>query len=254
MSELFSLRDKVALITGSSRGIGASLATGFAEQGAIVIINGTNSEKVAERVSAIREQGGAAAGYPFDITDYARIEASIAKIESEFGKIDVLVNNAGIHRRGLLAELAVEHWDEVIRLNLSAAFMVSKCVAQGMIRRLQGKIINITSLMAEGARPTTGNYCAAKGGLKMLTKSMAVEWGRFNIQVNAIGPGYFITDLNKPLIEDSQFDAWVKQKVPLGRWGDPSELIGTAVFLASQASDYVSGQTIYVDGGWLAAL
>ncbi|MGE5582948.1 MAG: SDR family oxidoreductase [Bacillota bacterium] len=254
MKDLFSVKDKIVLITGSSRGLGASLATGFAEHGATVIINGINSANVEQRVKTIRELGGRAEGYVFDVTDPAQVQQSIAKIESEIGPIEVLVNNAGIQRRAPLTELSLEDWNAVIQMNLSAVFIISQCVAKRMIRRSSGKIINITSLMAEGARVATGNYCAAKGGLKMLTKAMATEWGANNIQVNAIGPGYFITDLTKRLADDPKFDAWVKQEVPLQRWGDPSELVGAAIFLASKASDYVNGQTIYVDGGWLASL
>lgn len=254
MSNLFSVKDKVVLITGSSRGLGASFASGFAACGAKVIINGTNSTTVAKSVQAMKAQGGQAFGYAFDVGVSQQVILKIAAIEAEVGPIDVLINNAGIQRRAPLEEMSETDWRQVIDVNLNSAFIVSKYVAQGMIARRQGKIINITSLMAEGARATTGNYCAAKGGLKMLTKAMAAEWGKFNIQVNAIGPGYFQTELTQPLADDPQFDSWVKQKVPAGRWGDPSDLLGAALFLASKASDYVNGQTIYVDGGWLAAL
>jgi len=254
MHDLFSVKDKVVLITGSSRGLGAGFAFGFAEHGAKVIINGTNQEAVRQTVQAIKAKGGQAAGYAFDITNSQQVILKIAAIEEEVGPIDVLINNAGIHRRAPLEEMSEADWRQVIDLNLNAAFIVSKYVAQGMIARRQGKIINITSLMAEGARSSTGNYAAAKGGLKMLTKAMATEWGKFNIQVNAIGPGYFKTELTQSLAADPQFDAWVKQRVPAGRWGEPSDLLGAAIFLASKASDYINGQTIYVDGGWLAAL
>lgn len=252
MSELFSVKDKVVLITGSSRGLGACFATGFAEHGAKVIINGTNQETVDKFVQEIKAKGGQAAGYAFDTSNSQQVIIKIAAIEAEIGPIDVLINNAGIQRRAPLEEMSETDWRKVIEINLNAAFIVSKYAAQGMIAHRQGKIINITSLMAEGARATTGNYAAAKGGLKMLTKAMATEWGKFNLQVNAIGPGYFRTELTEHLAADPQFDAWVKQKVP--RWGDPTDLLGAAIFLASKASDYVNGQTIYVDGGWLAAL
>lgn len=254
MEDLFNLEGKIALITGSSRGLGFAFAVGFAEAGATVIINGRNKETVRQRVEEIRQKGGRAEGYAFDITDSLQVERNVTLIEQNVGPIDILVNNAGIHRRNPLEKLTEEDWKAVIDLNLNAAFVVAKYVVRGMIQRKKGKIINITSLMAEGARPTVANYCAAKGGLKMLTKAMAVEWGKYSIQANAIGPGYFLTDLTKPLAEDPKFDAWVRQKVPAGRWGDPSELVGTAIFLASKASDFVNGQTIYVDGGWLAAL
>ncbi|NLY76228.1 MAG: glucose 1-dehydrogenase [Firmicutes bacterium] len=254
MHDLFSVKDKVVLITGSSRGLGAGFASGFAEHGAKVIVNGTNQEAVRQTVQAIKAKGGQVFGYAFDITDSRQVILKIAAIEEEVGPIDVLINNAGIHRRAPLEEMSEADWRQVIDLNLNAAFIASKYVAQGMIARRQGKIINITSLMAEGARSSTGNYAAAKGGLKMLTKAMATEWGKFNIQVNAIGPGYFKTELTQSLAADPQFDAWVKQRVPAERWGEPSDLLGAAIFLASKASDYINGQTIYVDGGWLAAL
>lgn len=254
VKDLFDVSGKVVLITGSSRGLGFVFATAFAEAGATVIINGTNKETVQQAVEQIRQKGGRAAGYPFDVTDSEQVARNIARIEKEVGEIDVLINNAGIQRRALLEELSLEDWQAVIDVNLNAVFVVTQCVVKGMIRRRRGKIINITSINAEAARPTIGNYCAAKGGLTMLTKSMATEWGRYNIQTNAIGPGYFVTDLTKPLVEDPAFDAFVKQSVPLGRWGNPSELIGPAIFLASEASNYVNGRTIYVDGGWRASL
>ena len=254
VKNLFDVSGKVVLITGSSRGLGFVFANGFAEADATVIINGTNKETVQQAVEQIRQKGGRAAGYPFDVTDSEQVAQNIARIEKEVGEIDVLINNAGIQRRAPLEELTLENWQAVIDVNLNAVFFVTQCVVKGMIRRSRGKIINITSLNAEAARPTIGNYCAAKGGLTMLTKSMATEWGQYNIQTNAIGPGYFVTDLTKPLAEDPAFDAFVKQNVPLGRWGDPSELIGPAIFLASEASNYVNGRTLYVDGGWRASL
>jgi gluconate 5-dehydrogenase len=188
------------------------------------------------------------------VTDAAQVEAGVARIEREVGPIDVLVNNAGIQRRAPLEEMTLQNWRAIIDVNLSAVFIVTQCVAQGMIQRREGCIINITSLNAEGARPTIAPYCASKGGLTMLTKSMATEWGKYNIRANAIAPGYFITDLTRPLAENPDFDAWVKGKVPLARWGDPSELVGAAIFLASKASSYISGRTITIDGGWRAAL
>lgn len=254
MSDLFSIEEKIILITGSSRGLGACLAAGFANHGAKVIINGTNQETVDQCVRALKDNGANAFGYPFDCRDAVQVGARVAAIENEVGPIDVLVNNAGIHRRALLAEMPESDWQMVIDINLTGPFIVAKHVVQGMISRGRGKVINITSLMAEGARVTTGNYCAAKGGLKMLTKAMAAEWGKHNIQVNAIGPGYFLTELTQHLAADPGFDSWVKQRVPMARWGDPQELLGAAIFLSSKASNYISGQTIYVDGGWLAAL
>lgn len=254
MMDLFSVRDKIVLITGSARGLGFAVAKGFAGAGAKVVINGLTPENVNNAVKEIKDAGGEAYGYCFDVSNEALVEKNIRDIEENIGPIDVLVNNAGIQRRAPLEDLSLEDWKEVIDINLTGAFITGRSAAKRMIKRNKGKIINITSLNAEGARPTIANYCAAKGGLKMLTRSMATEWGRYNINVNAIGPGYFKTDLTRILTDDPAFDAWVRSEVALGRWGEPEELIGAAIFLASAASDYVSGHTIYVDGGWQASL
>ena len=182
------------------------------------------------------------------------VQDLFARVEARFGGIGYLVNNAGVARDALLAFLTDKQWDEVLDTNLTGLFLVTQQVVQGMIARKSGKIINICSLMCEASRPTVGAYTAAKGGVKQLTKSMAVEWAKHNIQSNGIGPGYILTEMNRPLIEDQKFDAWVRARTPAGRWADPTELVGTAVFLASRASDFVNGQIIYVDGGILAAL
>lgn len=251
----FDVHEKRVLITGSTRGIGWTLAQGFAEAGAQVIINGRQQADVDCRVQELMQRFNSEAhGYAFDISARAQINANIARIDAEVGGIDVLINNAGIHRRALLEEMTETDWNAVLNVNLTAAFLMGKAVVAGMKQRKQGKIINISSLNAEGARPTIGNYCASKGGLNALTRSMATEWGPYNIQANAIAPGYFLTDLTKPLAENPDFDAWVKQEVPLQRWGRPEELIGTAIYLASKASDYVNGFVIRVDGGWRASL
>jgi gluconate 5-dehydrogenase len=254
MADLFDISGQVVLITGSSRGLGFAFAAGFAEAGAKVVINGTSSRTVDPAVEKIRQQGGLAWGYPFDVTDDNRVEQSIVRIEREVGPIDVLINNAGIQRRAPLEGLTLENWMAVIDVNLTSAFIVTRHVGQAMIERKRGTIINVSSLNAEGSRPTIANYCAAKGGLEAFTRSIATEWGKYNVRANAIAPGYFITDLTRPLADDPAFDAWVKQNVPLGRWGDPSELVGTAIFLASRASSYISGRVIAVDGGWRASL
>lgn len=254
MRNPFDVSGKVILITGSGRGLGYAYASGFADAGARVVINDINDESVSPAVEKLKQTGGFAVGYPFDVTKADQVEKNILQIEHEVGPIDVLINNAGIHRRAPLVEMSLADWQAVIDVNLTAVFIVSSCVAKGMIERERGVIINISSLNSEAARPTIGNYCASKGGITMLTKSMATEWGKYNIRANAIGPGYFITDLTRRLVEDPQFDEWVKQEVPLARWGNPSELIGTAIFLASEASSYISGRTIYVDGGWRASL
>jgi len=254
VDELFSVRDRLVLITGSTRGIGFSLAEGFAARGAVVVINGRTPAGVEKAVADLRKAGGRAYGYAFNVTDGEEVRANVARIEEEAGPIEVLINNVGIHRRAPLLEMSLADWREVIETNLTSAFVAAQAVASYMIPRRRGRIVNITSLNAEMARPSIGNYCAAKGGLKMLTKAMATEWGPYNININAIGPGYFLTDLTKPLQADPEFDAWVRREVPLGRWGRPEELVGAAIFLASEAASFVNGQTIYVDGGWQASL
>jgi len=254
MAERFDVAGKVALITGSSRGLGFAFAKGFADAGAKVVINGTRSDTVIPAVEEVREAGGFAQGYPFDVTDERQVAESVARIEDEVGPIDVLVNNAGIQRRGPLAEMPMAAWQEVIDVNLTGVFTVTKHVVDGMIEREEGAIVNISSLNAQGARPTIGNYCAAKGGLEALTRSMATEWGPHGIRANAIAPGYFITDMTHPLVEDPEFDGWVRGNIPLGRWGDPSELVGAVIFLSSPAASYINGQVITIDGGWRASL
>lgn len=251
---LFNVENKIVLITGSSRGIGYKLAEGFAKAGSIVIINGRNQESLLKTKNEFENKNYKVYAYCFDVNDIDKVEKAIWEIENNIGPIDILINNAGIHRRALLLEMSYDQWEDVLKNNLSSVFYLSKIVAKYMIERKKGKIINISSLNAEGARPGIANYCAAKGGLKMLTKAMAVEWGQFNILVNAIGPGYFLTDLTKELAKNEEFNNWVLGNIPLKRWGNPQDLIGVAIFLASDASNYIHGQTIYVDGGWLAGL
>lgn len=253
-TEIFSLADKTALITGSSRGLGLVMARGLMLGGAKVILNGRNEALLQESVSALKTEGGEVDGVVMDVCSQDSVASAVAEIESEHGVPDILINNAGIQRRGELVEMKLDDWQDVVATNLTAPFLVSKHVAPGMIRRKQGKIINICSLMSEVGRATTGPYTAAKGGLKMLTRAMAIEWARYNIQVNAIGPGYFATEMTKPLVDDQNFSDWVKQRTPAQRWGNPQELIGAAIFLASEASSFVNGQVIYVDGGILAGL
>ena len=252
----FDLTGRLALVTGSSQGIGLALARGLAEAGARIVLNGRRKAALADAASAI----GVAAFSPgdglgvFDVTDPDAVEAGVARIEREAGPIDILVNNAGIQRRQPLDEFPVETWREVMRTNLDSVFFVGQAVAKRMIARGHGKIINIASLQSEAARPTIAPYTASKGAVKMLTRGMCADWARHGLQINAIGPGYFETELNRPLREDPVFDAWLRKRTPAGRWGKVEELCGTAVFLASSASDFVNGQVIYVDGGVLSVL
>jgi gluconate 5-dehydrogenase len=254
MNRLFSLDGKVALITGSSRGLGLVLARGLGQAGAHVIINGRNEDDLLHAAESLQAEGLSATPCVFDVTDKTQIHTRIGELEEAGIQIDVLINNAGVHLRGDLAEIEFLVWQEVLNTNLTGAFLAAQRVVKGMIARKSGKIINICSLMSELGRPTTGTYAASKGGLKMLTRAMAVDWAQHNIQVNGIGPGYFLTAMTRVLAEDKAFDAWYKNRTPARRWGNPHELIGTAIFLASEASSFINGQIIYVDGGLLASM
>lgn len=251
---LFDLTGRTALITGSGQGLGFALAQGLAQAGAALVLNGRTAAKLDAAAEQLRAGGARVATAVFDVNDSAAIVREVARIEAEFAPIDILVNNAGIQRRAPLLEMTEAHWREVLDTDLTSAFLVTRAVAPRMIARRAGKIINICSLMSEVGRPTIANYAAAKGGLKMLTKSMTVEWAKHNLQINGIGPGYFLTELTKPLADNPEFNQWICNRTPAGRWGRPEELVGAAVFLASRASDFVNGQVIYVDGGILAAL
>ena len=255
MSPLFDLTGRTALITGSARGLGYGFAQGLAEAGAKVVINARNTEQVAQAVAQLRAQSHDARGLPFDVTDEAAVAAAFETLDQQGIEIDILINNAGIQHRMPLVDLELKDWQRVIDTNLTSAFIVGKQAAKRMIARGRGgKVINIGSLTSEAARATVGPYTAAKGGIKMLTRAMAAEWTEHGIQANAIGPGYMATEMNTALLQNPAFDAWVKGRTPARRWGRPDELAGTAVYLASAASDYVSGQIIYVDGGMLAVL
>ncbi|WP_250475828.1 SDR family oxidoreductase [Caballeronia sp. GAFFF1] len=255
MNKLFDLSGRTALVTGSARGIGYALAEGFGSAGARVIVNGTKTETVDVAVSRLLAQGFDARGQAFDVTDEASVAAAFAAWDAQGIEVDIVVNNAGIQFRKPMIELALADWQRVIDTNLTSAFIVAKEAARRMIERKGGgKIINIGSLTSEGARATVAPYTAAKGGIKMLTRAMSAEWAPFDIQANAIGPGYILTDMNQALVDNADFDRWVKSSNPSGRWGRPEELVGTAVYLGSSASSYVNGQIIYVDGGWLAVL
>jgi gluconate 5-dehydrogenase len=251
---LFDLSGQIALITGSSQGLGLALARGLGQAGASLVLNGRCEAKLAAAAELLRSEGLRVTTAAFDVTQGGAVEQAVAKVEAEFGPISVLVNNAGIHRRAPLEEMSETQWREVIDTNLTSAFLVARHVAPRMIARRAGKIINTCSVMSEVGRPTTGNYAAAKGGLKMLTRAMATEWARHNVQINAIGPGYFATELTAPLVQNPKFNDWICARTPAARWGKPEELVGAAIFLASAASDFVNGQILYVDGGLLAAI
>ena len=252
-SNLFNLNRQRILITGSNGGIGLEIARGLAQHGASVILNGRNPEKLEAAAERLRDDGLEVETSRFDVTNESEVDAAIAELEAK-GPIAGLVNNAGIQRRVRLESVTLEVWNEVLLTNLTSAMLVSRAVAKGMIVRERGKIVNICSLMSDLGRTTTGPYTAAKGGLKMLTRAMCADWAKHNLQVNAIGPGYFATEMTAPLVNDETFNSWVCSRTPAGRWGNPEELIGAAVFLCSSASNFVNGQILYVDGGMLAVL
>lgn len=254
MKNIFNIKGKVALVTGSTGALGNTFARGLAQHGATVILNGRNNAKLVEKVQELVDEGFKAYGFAFDVTRSEEINVAISRIENEVGPVDILVNNAGINLRASLEEFKNEDWDKVIGINLTGPYLVAKAVVQSMIKRKSGKIINIGSVQNELGRPTIAPYAASKGGLKMLTKGMATDWAKYNIQVNGIGPGYFKTEMTKPLYENPEFDAWLCGRTPSKRWGDPEELMGALLFLASDASSYVNGHMIYVDGGLLASV
>ena len=255
-TSLFDLTGKVALITGATHGLGMAMAKGIGQAGAIVIINGNSSqEKINKAVAAFKAEGIQAFGYRFDVTDEVEVQNAIERIDNEVSPIDILVNNAGIIKRTPMVDMEVGDFERVIKVDLVSPFIVSKAVVKGMIQRKAGKIINICSMMSELGRNTVGAYAAAKGGLKMLTQNMCVEWAPHNIQVNGIGPGYFATDQTKPIrLKGHPFNEFIVNRTPAGVWGDPDELQGAAVFLSAKASDFVNGQILYVDGGILATI
>ncbi|MFB0552499.1 MAG: SDR family oxidoreductase [Phycisphaerae bacterium] len=255
-SKLFDLSGKTALVTGGNRGIGFAVAKGLAEHGADVAIVARTQEQLEAAGRQIQDDTDVKVWtFPFDIKNIKGIEELFKNIVSEMKGIDILVNCAGTTIRGPSEEVDLKTWNQVIEINLTSVFVLSQTFFRH--RRQAGKagrIINIGSLTCHGARPTTAAYASSKGGLLMLTKTLAVEWAKYNINVNAIGPGYIATDLTEPLWSDEEFTKWVLSKTPLGRWGQPDDLVGTAVLLASKAGDFITGQIIYVDGGWLALL
>ena len=258
MNSMFDLNGKVALVTGASYGIGFAIACGLASAGAKIVFNDINSELVEKGLAAYEEKGIKANGYVCDVTDEDAVNALVAKIEKEVGVIDILVNNAGIIKRIPMCEMSAADFRKVVDVDLNAPFIVSKAVIPSMIKKGHGKIINICSMMSELGRETVSAYAAAKGGLKMLTRNICSEYGEYNIQCNGIGPGYIETPQTAPLRERQAdgsrhpFDQFIIAKTPAARWGTTEDLVGPAVFLASDASNFVNGHVLYVDGGILA--
>lgn len=251
--QMFSLEGKVALVTGASYGIGFAMARALAEAGAVIVFNDIRQELVDSGLAAYREAGIEAHGYVCDVTDEAQVQALVARIEREVGVIDILFNNAGIIKRIPMCEMSAEDFRKVIDVDLTAPFIVAKAVIPSMLKKGHGKIINICSMMSELGRETVSAYAAAKGGLKMLTRNICSEYGGGNIQCNGIGPGYIATPQTAPLREEGHpFNSFILSKTPAGRWGEPEDLMGPAVFLASDASNFVNGHVLYVDGGILA--
>lgn len=252
---LFDLTGKRALVTGATHGLGMSIATGLAKAGAQIVINDIASDKLESSIKEYAANGIKAHGYLFDVTDDAAVKLHIDKIEKEVGPIDILVNNAGIIKRIPAVDMEVADFEQVIKIDLIGPFIMSKYVARKMIERKAGKIINMCSMMSELGRDTVSAYASAKGGLKMLTKNLATEWAKFNIQVNGIGPGYFATAQTAPIrVGGHPFNEFIISRTPASRWGDPEDLQGAAIFLASKASDFVNGHVLYVDGGILATI
>lgn len=253
--ELFNLKGKVALVTGGTHGLGMSIAKGLGNAGAKIVVNDIFQEKLDDAKAEYAKDGLDVATYNFSVTDEDAVINGIAQIEAEVGPIDILVNNAGIIKRIPLEEMSVQEFSDVINIDLIAPFIMAKHVVKGMIARGQGKIINMCSMMSELGRNTVGAYAAAKGGLKMLTRNMATEWARHNIQSNGIGPGYFATTQTAPIrVEGHPFNDFILNRTPAARWGDPTDLQGAAIFLASNASNFVNGHVLYVDGGILATI
>ena len=249
----FSLEGKVALVTGASYGIGFAIASSYAKAGATIVFNDRNQEAVDKGMALYKEAGIKAFGYVSDVTKEEEVQAMVAKVEQEVGIIDILVNNAGIIKRIPMIDMTAEEFRQVIDVDLTGPFIVAKAVIPGMIKKGHGKIINICSMMSELGRETVSAYAAAKGGLKMLTKNIASEYGEFNIQCNGLGPGYIATPQTEPLrVEGHPFNSFIIAKTPAARWGEAEDLTGPAIFLASDASDFVNGHVLYVDGGILA--
>ena len=250
----FDLTDRLCLVTGSSQGIGLALARGMAAYGARVVLNGRDADKLATAATELRGEGADVEVAPFDVTDKDAVAAGVDRVERGLGAIDVLINNAGMQFRSALEDFPADRWEQLLATNVSSVFYAGQAVARHMITRGRGKIINIASVQAELARPGIAPYTATKGAVRNLTRGMCTDWAKYGLQINAIAPGYFKTPLNQALVDNPEFSAWLEKRTPAGRWGDVEELVGAAVFLASNASSFVNGQTIYVDGGITVSL
>ena len=250
----FDLTGRTALVTGASAGIGFALARGLGGAGARVILNARNTAKLEAAADVLRGEGLQVLTAAFDVTSGDAVTAAVARIEAEVGAIDILVNNAGMQRRGPIDQFEEAHWHELMKTNVDSVFLVGQAVARHMIGRRRGKIVNICSVQSELGRPGIAPYTASKGAVKMLTKGMAIDWGKYGLTVNGIGPGYIRTELNAALIQDEKFSQWLIDRTPSGRWGDIDDLAGAAIFLASDASAFVNGHILYVDGGVTARL
>jgi gluconate 5-dehydrogenase len=246
---LFDLTGRRALITGSGQGIGYALARGLAQHGATVIINGRNAERIHAAANALRAEGADIAVSIFDVTDPVAVKAAIDRVEDEEGAIDILINNAGMQFRTPLEDFPLDQWEKLIQTNISSLFYVGQAVANKMIPRGAGRIINMASVQSALARPGIAPYTATKGAVRNLTSGMATDWAKYGLRVNAIAPGYFKTPLNEALVNDAEFSAWLAKRTPVGRWGNVDELVGAAVFLSSDAASFVNGHTLFVDGG-----
>ena len=249
----FDLSGRVALVTGGGSGIGFAIARGLADAGARIAINGRNHAKLDAAIATLAEDGINARAYAFDVSDEAAVATGITALERDLGPVDILVNNAAVNQRQLLEQFSLADWRALQMTNVDGAFLTIRAVLPAMKTRRRGKIVNICSLASDIGRPSIAAYATSKGALKMLTRSLAVEVAAHNVQVNGIAPGFFKTEMNAPFVANAEFSAWVARRTPAGRWAEPTEVAGAAIFLASNSADYVTGHILYVDGGFSAA-